>query len=244
MPLNKRIEEAYAKSDIIVPEIDLNNLNLFDMQATTMELASYTDGSTIKDHISAELYETLEDAYSDLGYSINMFTQFRPWFHSNLVQNFMTEELGYIEGVDLYFLNRAEQDQKQVIGLETVESQLAIFADTSQQLQIDMLEESLISLEEYESQMEDMFTLYMEGNPNKLLDYLSVDAAEPTPEEKAYMEALNDNRNYQMAEKIANFLEKDSGDTYFVIVGSLHLLMEPHIRSILEEDGYTVELIH
>ncbi len=242
-PLNRKIEEAYAKADIIVPEIDMNNINMLEIQAMTMELATYSDGSTIMDHLSPELYAKLVNTYSDLGYSISMFANYKPWFHSTLIQNLMTEELGFIEGVDSYFLDRAEQDQKQVIGLETVEEQLSIFADTSPEFQTDMLEESLVELEEFESQMNDMFSLYMEGDPDKLLEYLMVEDVEPSPEEQAYMQALNDNRNYNMAEQIANFLEEDSGDTYFVIVGSLHLLLEPHIRSILEEEGYTIEQV-
>lgn len=242
-PLNRKIEEAYAKSDIIVPEIDMNNINMLDMQAMTMELATYTDGSSIEDHLAPELYEKLTSSYTDLGYSITMFANYKPWFHSTLIQNLMTEELGFIEGVDFYFLDRAEEDQKQVIGLETVEEQLSIFADTTPEYQSEMLEESLIELDEFESQMHDMFNLYLEGNPDKLIEYLIVEDAETTAEEEAYMQALNDDRNYNMAEQIAKFLEEDSGDTYFVIVGSLHLLLEPHIRSILEEKGYTIEQV-
>ncbi|GGA65551.1 TraB/GumN family protein [Ornithinibacillus halotolerans] len=242
-PLNQKIEAAYAEADVIVPEIDFNNLNMLEMQATYLDFGMYQDGTTIRDHISEELYERLANTYEELGYSIEMFATYKPWFHSTLIQNLMTEQLGYIDGVDFYFLNRAEQDQKQVIGLETVEDQLSIFSDTSAEFQIAMLEESLIYIDELEQQMEEMFSLYLEGDAEKLLTYLLEEDAEPSPEEQAYMEALNDNRNYKMAEQIAQFLEEDSGDTYFVIVGSLHLLMEPHIRSILEQEGYEIEKV-
>lgn len=242
-PLNQKIEEAYAKADIIVPEIDLNNLNPFEIQALYMEMATYSDGTMIQDNIPNDMYQKLADTYTELGYSVEMFAPYKPWFHSTLVQQLMNEELGYIDGVDMYFLDRADQDQKEVIGLETVEDQLAIFADTSEEFQLEMLEESLMELEEFDAQMQDMFDLYLEGDGDKLLDYLLAEDEEPTPEEQAYMEALNDNRNYQMAEKIAGFLEEDSGHTYFVIVGSLHLLLEPHIISILEEAGFTVEQV-
>ncbi|WP_010095319.1 TraB/GumN family protein [Ornithinibacillus scapharcae] len=242
-PLNQKIEEAYANADIIVPEIDFNNINMFDMQATYMDFAMYPDGSTIDEHISEELYQEVATVYEELGMSMDMFATYQPWFHSTLIQQLMTEELGYIDGVDFYFLDRAEQDQKEVIGLETVEEQLSVFADTSDEFQIEMLKESLIELEEYEQQMTEMFELYKAGDADELLTYLTAEDVDPTPEEQAYMEALNDNRNYKMAEKIASFLEEDSGETYFVIVGALHLIMEPHIRSILEEEGYVIEQV-
>lgn len=241
-PLNRKIEEAYAEADVIVPEVDLNNMDMFEMQAIYMKYAIYEDGSTIQDHVSTDLYEELVHTYAELGYSIEMFAQYKPWFHSTLVQNLMTEKLKFIDGVDMYFLNRAEQDQKDIIALETAEDQLSIFAEVSPEYQVQMLEESLIEMDELETQMLELFSLYKAGDGEKLLNYLMVEG-EASAGEQAYIEALNDNRNYNMAEKIAAFLEEDSGKTYFVIVGSLHLLQEPHIRSILEEEGYTIQQV-
>jgi uncharacterized protein len=242
-PLNQKIEDAYAEADIIVPEIDLNHLNLLETQALYAKMAAYSDGSSIQDHISDMLYTKLKSTYSELNTSVDMFSIYQPWFHSTLVQQLMNEKLGFIDGVDMYFLDRADQDHKKIIALETVEDQLGIFADTTPAYQNQMLEESLVGLEEYRQQMEEMFSLYMDGDSGELLSYLAVEDGKPSAEEKAFMEAINDNRNYQMADKIASFLEEDSGDTYFVIVGSLHLLLEPHVRSILEEKGYTVEKV-
>src|SRR5699024_930748 len=142
-----------------------------------------------------------------------------------------------------YFLNRAEDEGKEVIGLETVEDQLSIFANLSPEMQEKRLKESLIDIEEYEEHMEEVLSLYMEGDAEELLDYLVMDKEQATDEEIAFMKALNDDRNHGMAEQIAGFLEEDSGDTYFVIVGALHLIKEPHIRSLLEEKGYEIESI-
>ncbi|GIO27037.1 TraB/GumN family protein [Ornithinibacillus bavariensis] len=242
-PLNQKIEEAYAEADIIVPEIDLNNINLIETQALYLELATYSDGSSIEDNITSSLYAKLKNTYSELNSSVDMFSMYQPWFHSTLIQQLMNEELGYIEGVDMYFLDRAEHDQKKIIALETVEEQLSLFADTTPKYQVQMLEESLVDIDDYGSQMEKLFSLYVNGDSEALLSYLIDEDGNPSAEEQAFMEALNDKRNYKMAEKIAGFLEEDSGDTYLVIVGSLHLLLEPHIRSILEEKGYTIERV-
>lgn len=243
-PLNEEIEKAYAEADVIVPEIDLVNLNPMEVQGTTMELAVYQDGTTIEDHIPSDLYEKLDSTLKELGMPIDMLKNYKPWFLSSTIQQLMMQQLGYIQGVDEYFLTRADEDGKEVIGLETVEEQLRIFAETSPEYQIEMLEEALIDLEEFDTQMQEMFDLYKEGDEELLLESLTEEGAEVSEEEQAFMEALNDERNYGMAETIEDFLEEDSGDTYFVIVGSLHLLMEPHVRSILEEAGYEVERVH
>ncbi|MUK88838.1 hypothetical protein GMD78_10585 [Ornithinibacillus sp. L9] len=240
-PLNEKIEQAYAESNVVVPEIDLNNVNPFEMQGITMELATYEDGTTIEDHIPEDLYGLLDETLQELGLPLQMLNNFKPWFLSSTIQQLMTEQLGYVHGVDEYFLNRADQDNKKVIGLETVEEQLRIFSDTSPEYQIQMLEESLIDIEAFDQQMQDMFSMYKQGDPEELLNYLVAEDVEASDEEQAFMEALNDNRNYGMAETIIEFLEEDSGETYFVIVGSLHLILEPHVISILEDEGYEVE---
>ncbi|PKR77320.1 hypothetical protein CEY16_11340 [Halalkalibacillus sediminis] len=246
-PLHEKIETAYHESDVIVPEIDLNNVDMGEMQQLNNELGTYQDGTTLQDHLPEDLYKEVDQALNGFGLGVEMVEQYKPWFLSTLIQQLMMQELGYTFGVDQYFLNKANMDDKEVQDLETVEEQLGIFADTSEEYQIEMLEDSLISLEEMEEDMLEMFELYKAGDEDDLLDSLmeeEVATDEVDEEAEAFMKAINDDRNYGMAEEIEGFLENGEGQTYFVIVGSLHLILEPHIVSILEEEGYDVEKVH
>lgn len=240
-PLNEKIENAYSEADIVVPEIDLNNLNFVEIQNITMELGTFQDDTTIKDHVSEELYEELDGFFEEQGIPLALMETYQPWMLSSTIQQLMLVELGYIEGVDEYFLARAEEDGKEVIALETVEEQFNVLAGGSMDFQVQMLEDSLVSVEEFDESMQELLDFYMDGDVDAMLEGLTEEDAEMSEEEKAYMEALNDNRNYHMAEKIAEFLEEDNGQTYFVIVGALHYILEPHIISILEEEGFDVE---
>ncbi|MFD1851497.1 TraB/GumN family protein [Oceanobacillus bengalensis] len=244
-PLHEKIEEAYASSDVIVPEIDLTTLNPFELQDVMVELGTYQDGTTIKDHIPEELYNNVGATLEEIGIPLQLLEMYKPWILSSTIQQLMTEQLGYIHGVDEYFLNRAADDGKEIIALETAEEQFNIFAETSLEYQVQMLEESLIDLEIYKQDLDTLIGLYKEGDIDKLLAALTAEEdVDMTEEDQEFMEALNDNRNDGMAEDIMGFLEEDNGKTYFVIVGSLHYIMEPHIISILEENGYEVEHIH
>src|SRR5699024_1220194 len=228
-PLNEKIENAYSEADIVVPEVDINNMSLIETQEILQKLGMYEDGSDISDHISSDLYSKLEDTLSELGLPIQAVKDFKPWLITNTIQQLMTQKLGYTQGVDEYFLNRAEDDDKEVIGLETTEDQLSIFADVSPEMQEEQLEESLIDMDTFQEQMDKLLSLYMDGDTDELLDYLLMEDGleenneNASEEEKAFMEALNDDRNQGMAEQIADFLEEDSDLTYFVIVGTLHL---------------------
>ncbi|WP_017185030.1 TraB/GumN family protein [Alkalibacillus haloalkaliphilus] len=243
-PLHESIETAYYEADVVVPEINLNDLNMYDMQQTQQELGMYEEGTTIEDHVSSEVYEQLDEIISDLGMDIEMVESYKPWLLSSLIQSLRLQQLGYLHGVDEYFLNQAVIDGKEVEALETFESQFEVLASPSEEYQMAMLEDSLVSLDQFDEEMTNMFELYKAGDPDDLVEYLFDEDATVTEEEEAYMEELNDNRNYNMAEQIDEYLTTNDGMTYFVIVGAAHLTIEPHIVSILEEEGYTVEHIH
>lgn len=181
----------------------------------------------------------------ELGFPYELAEMYKPWILSSTIQQLMTEQLGYVYGVDEYFLSRASEDGKDIIDLETVEGQLSIFAETSHEYQVEMLEDILIDLEDFDNEMQMLLSAYAEGDTEELLGLTVADEdVDMSEEEETFMRALNDDRNYDMAETIAGFLEENNDLTYFVIVGTLHLIEEPHIISILEEEGYEAEHIH
>jgi uncharacterized protein YbaP (TraB family) len=50
-----------------------------------------------------------------------------------------------------------------------------------------------------------------------------------------------DERDLLMTDKIEEFLNADNGETYFVVVGALHLAGDNSIADLLETRGYSVE---
>lgn len=243
-PKHEKIEQAYVESDVVVPEIDLFNVEMAEMNKLQMELGTYQDETNLEDHLPEETYQEVETFFMDRGFPMGVIDTYKPWLVSNMVSQLMVQELGFTEGVDMYFLSKAQADDKEIIALETPRDQLGIFADLSMDYQVQMLEESLIDINTYEQDLQQLIDIYKSGNVDDLLDVLFETDAAMSVEEEAYMEALNDNRNYGMAEEITKFLESGEDQTYFVIVGSLHLILEPHVISILEEEGYEVEHIH
>nr|WP_236782547.1 TraB/GumN family protein [Allobacillus saliphilus] len=243
-PMHEKIEQAYVDSDVVVPEIDLFNLDMAEMNQLQMELGTFQDGTTLEDHLPEDTYREVKAFFEGKGFPMAVIDTYKPWLVSTMVSQLMVQELGFTEGVDMYFLSKAQADDKEVIALETARDQLGIFADLSMDYQVQLLEESLIDIDTYEKDLRQLIDIYKTGNVDELLDVLFETDAAMSVEEEAYMEALNDNRNYGMAEEITKFLESGEDQTYFVIVGSLHLILEPHVVSILEDEGYEVEHIH
>nr|WP_253286644.1 TraB/GumN family protein [Virgibacillus sp. MSJ-26] len=242
-PMNDEIESIYKEADVIVPEIHPKDMSTQSMMTLYNELGTYQDGTTIEDHIPADLYDDVSAFLNDHGLPSEL-ESYKPWLLSNLISSFIMQEAGYTYGVDDYFLSRAQDDDKEIKALETAEEQLAIFADTSDDFQVELLKSSIEEMDHYEEDMLEMFSLYTDGDLEKMLEYTTTDNdSEMSKEEQAFMNALNDERNDNMSDQIIDYLDSKEDTTYLVIVGSLHLIEKPSIISILEDEGYDVKHI-
>lgn len=243
-PLHDEIEQAYEEADVVVPEVDITEVDLSSSMDSTMMHGMYMDGSSIEDHVSEEVYAKLEETFSEYNIPMEIVGSFKPWMLESLVMQMIAEELDYMYGVDMYFLERARQDDKEIVELETVSEQFDVLSGQSDRFQEQQLEATLDSVDEFEEMMSELFAVYLDGDEEVLLELLFPEDEEMDEEYEAYMVALNDDRNVTMAEKIKGFLEEDSGKTYFVIVGTAHLVKDPHIRTLLEEEGYDMERVY
>jgi len=242
-PMNDEIESIYKEADVIVPEIHPKDISTQSMMTLYDELGTYQDGTTIEDHIPADLYDDVSSFLNDHGLPSEL-EHYKPWLLSNLISSLIMQEAGYIHGVDDYFLSRAQNDDKEITALETAEEQLAIFADTSEDFQVELLKSSIEEMDHYEENMLEMFSLYTDGDLEKMLEYTTTDDdSEMSKEEQTFMNALNDERNNNMSDQIIDYLDSGEDITYLVIVGSLHLIEEPSVISILEDEGYDVKHI-
>ncbi|WP_263705909.1 TraB/GumN family protein [Shouchella tritolerans] len=60
---------------------------------------------------------------------------------------------------------------------------------------------------------------------------------------KEYFEQLNDQRNLKMSKKLDQTIQFNQDQTFFVFVGTFHVILEPSIPTLLEKEGYRVERI-
>ncbi|MFB5265184.1 TraB/GumN family protein [Paenibacillus enshidis] len=51
-------------------------------------------------------------------------------------------------------------------------------------------------------------------------------------------------RKIDMANKLDEFFQNDGGQTYFVMVGSAHVVIDPSVPGELEKKGYKIERIY
>lgn len=131
-PLNEKIESAYKESDVVLPEVNLNEVDPSISQTLMMELAMYEDGQTITDDLTKDTYADLEEILQENGMNIEMVQQFKPWFMEILLMEFALEETEYNPeyAVDQYFLDRAAEDGKEIQELNHLKISSCCYRDS------------------------------------------------------------------------------------------------------------------
>jgi uncharacterized protein YbaP (TraB family) len=242
-PLNSNIENAYDASDYLAVEADIVNVDPDELTEILVKKAVYTDGSTLEDHLSDEMYLDLKEALSYYGIAIEHVNMYEPWYVNMLLEGLRPMGLEYAPelGIDYHFLAKATDEKKEIIELEGMEFQLNMFDTFSKEIQFKLLETTLM-VEGNES-LKELMDAWNTSDDEAIERIVLADGGDNSPEYKEYMAEMLDNRNIGMADKIEQFLVSGKKETYFVVVGAAHYFGDMSIIKLLEEKGYEIEKI-
>ena len=237
-PLPEEFEEAFAEADYLGVEIDISKAADEAQQKLILDLGSYQDGTTLKDHVSSETYTKLGDILKKNGLEPNALDAFKPWVAESTLTSLKSATAGYeaSAGVDLYFIQKAIESKLPIIELESYESQLGMFNDFSKELQEETLKATLDNFDVLDDSVNQMAEMWKTGNDEQLLDLTN-----NFSDNEEYNKAMLIDRNIGMADKIDGYLKSDKKEEYFIVVGAAHYLGEHGIVKLLEDKGYTVE---
>lgn len=236
-PLDPTIDDAYKSSDILVMELALTPETLIQTLFSMMQTGMYQGPQTIADHVSAETFAKIKAPIRESGFPPALLYKMRPWLLNVMLQLAEIQRLGYdtTKGIDMHFHARALKQQKPVYQLETIEEQMNALATGTEEMHERALVEAVDSLPETDDFIEKTFKAWADGDTAALSK--AVEGALPEdPYLKPWIEALFDNRNVKMAAKIEEYLATDK--TYFVMVGSGHIIGEKGILAILQDKQY------
>lgn len=237
-PLREEFEEAFAEADYLGVEIDISKAADEAQQKLILDLGSYQDGTTLKDHVSSETYTKLGDILKKNGLEPNALDAFKPWVAESTLASLKSATAGYeaSAGVDLYFIQKAIESKLPIIELESYESQLGMFNGFSKELQEETLKATLDNFDVLDDSVNQMAEMWKTGNDKQLLDLTN-----NFSDNEEYNKAMLIDRNIGMADKIDGYLKSDKKEEYFIVVGAAHYLGEHGIVKLLEDKGYTVE---
>lgn len=233
-PLDNKIESAFAESNNLVVELDVNKVD----PAELMKKVMYHDGNTLENNVSKEVYTQLKSKFDKLGIPAIAFEKAHPWFAIVMLVNLELKASGYDEkmGIDQHFLNKA--DEKRILELETMEEQLSVFNEFDK-YPAEFIEYSLTDLKNTTEQFDELFQAWKTGDTEHFEKIIDI-PTEGNPNLEKILKKLIEERNYKMTDKIINYLQ--SGNKYFVVVGAGHIIGKTGIINLLKENNkYKIE---
>ena len=236
-PLKPAIEQAYEKSKRLILEIDLGAAAQDKVQGIILQKGVYLDGRSLQQTVSDKTFSLFQKQVEEFGLPIAAFNRFKPWYAAVTLLSLKLNKLGFDQkqGVDWSFFNRAKNDQKPVVGLETLEYQMGLFDQMSAGDQEEMLLQTLKAMDSLEKDLDKLIRGWVAGDVNAL-DSLLLESFRQHPKVE---QALLIDRNRQWLPKVEAYLSQS--DPCLVVVGAAHLIGKGGLIELLKARGYTVE---
>ncbi len=237
-PLDHKITQAYNKSEFLVVEVDPSSQESIQaMQDTMIRSGIYTKHKSLKTELSKKTYEVLKRYLDKTGMPLEQIEKMKPWVVMLQVTIAEMMRLGYLPelGIDKHFLDKAKTNNKKIIELETAQQQMALLSKDDKAFQDKLLLYTLESMSELEPMLDEMFNAWKKGDTNAFENIMTLPLKTDTSLNDVYADLIT-KRNYQMAERIEDFIR--SKKDCFVVVGSGHVVGKEGIVSILRERGY------
>lgn len=233
-PLDAVFQEAFAESDVFVFELNLDSVQAKGTQfvsAGTLE-----EGKTLKSMLSPETYALILETVKKLGLPESSVQGMEPWLVSIMLPAVQYTRAGYAgtSGIDMHFFNRAKEEGKDRLALETVEFQIQLFDGMPADLQEKVLRHSLEQADRTVAMIDEMMRHWMTGDTAALAAQMK-EEWQSFPE---FYDALVAKRNQNWLPEIEELLNDDP--VPMIIVGAGHIIGEAGLVSLLEARGYTV----
>jgi len=247
-PLDKDIRTAFDESDELWVEA---NILTGDMNYLVEKMV-YNDGSTIKDHVSAETYEMLNKVLVKLGMPEGTLDGYKPFAASNTLSTFSYFEdpadsvMASATSIDSHFIASAIVQDKPVNELEGIKMQADLLSDVpadQQEKELNDVLDMLLSedgAKESAEQLEQMQLLWVDGDLEAFKEFVG-DMDQGTSGE-VYDRLLGE-RDKNMAKKLAELLEREGEHTFFIVVGAAHYVTDGMVVDLLKEQGYDVQFV-
>jgi uncharacterized protein YbaP (TraB family) len=227
--LSDSLKIAMTLSKQLVLEVDMDDPGLMGAMAKTMHMAGNT---TLRNLLGSEDYSRLNRFYKDsLGMDILTLDRAKPFVMMgplfNKVLNCMPRSY------EMELMTLATTQQMDIIGVETIEEQMAIFDSIPYSQQAKMLLTLIDSLPAAKREFADLIQLYKKEDLPALyeLTLKSEYGMDGNDELMLY------NRNQKWIHSMETYIR---GKTSFIAVGAAHLGGDRGVIALLRKKGYSV----
>jgi uncharacterized protein len=229
--LGDSLKSAFGKTTKVYLELDMDEPS---MAMKTLQLSMLKSGS-LKDLMTPASYEQLSRFVQDsLQMPMMIFNKMKPF---TLMSMLYTRVLpcSRPESYEQTFVQWAGQQKKEVLGLEKLEDQFAVFDQIPDTAEARMMVDMIRDFDTQRKEFRKMTEAYKRRDLNALGGLM-----EESPDMKGYETLLLVNRNYNW---IPVMQEAMSANRCFFAVGAGHLPGSEGVIALLRKTGYLVRPI-
>lgn len=235
-PLPDEFDLALSQSDILVLEADIEQMEDEHIVMYLMSQMFLPDNVSLRTILDSETYGMLSAALMEYGFPIEFADNLKPSMVMNILLSLHLESLGYEQqGVDVYYLLKAKNENIPVTYLETLESQIDMLVSMGDGYENEYVKYTLQDMDNTEAGLEELLSGWRNGIAAGTEEML-IDMMVHWP---SIYKALITDRHEAWIPQIYEFL--DSGKVYFVIAGLAHMHGPDGLLLHLKNSGYTVE---
>ena len=224
--------KAFNGTDQLYLEIDMDDPSL---QMAMISGIQMKNGTTISSFLKEDEIKLLDDfLQKNIGISLKMIDTFKP---SMLSSMYLPKLLDCpMKAVDTELMNIAKEKNLEVLGLESIQDQLAIFDKIPYEYQVqELLKSAKSDLSKDKEEIRKMLTIYKSENIEEMLNNSKESDNKMIADYEEDL-LLKRNKNWiPVIEKAAK--EKPT----FFGVGAAHLAGEDGVIKLLRKLGYKVE---
>jgi uncharacterized protein YbaP (TraB family) len=231
--LSKNLMAVLKNTEKIYMELDMDDLaGMMD----AMSKMQMNNGTKLKDLLTTAEYEKVKVFFNKKGGLIpfEMMENYKPLLTaSTMVEEEMPCKNG-LSGIEMRIMEwNSKNGKKEILGLESVGMQLAIFDSIPYKEQAQMLLQYIDSLPGTLKETGELVAAYKKQNLKEITDLVS--KSEPGLEK--YADLLLANRNKNWVEQIKKIAAKKS---VIVAVGAGHLVGAEGLIMLFKKQGYTL----
>lgn len=235
---------AFEASDKVVLEIaELSRAALASALQKVGPMLVNPAGNGLDKALSEQEQARVRAVLEETGLPLQLIGYIRPWYAYTLLSLPACERARASAGlptVNSRLAQLATEKNKPVIGLETVEQQLAALGSLPEDQQIQLLHLALKLSDRIDDLTETLVQLYVGRKIGAVMPLNLLLAREAGVPESAFQQfevSILVKRNYKMLERLTPLLSEGGA---FVGVGALHLVGEEGLVTLLRKAGFTV----
>ncbi|MFT4017851.1 MAG: TraB/GumN family protein [Agriterribacter sp.] len=229
--MSEILKRNFAAADKLYLEVDMDDpsMNMKMLQLSMLQ------GKKLSDFFNKEDYEKLNVFFRDsIGMPLTMFNTMKPFVLFSII-SLKTLNCPDQESYEMSFVKMAREQNKEVLGLETIEEQMKIFDNMPDSVQAQMLMRYANEFYEQKEDFSKMIALYKAQDLQALYDQTI-----SSPDIAGSEDVLLFNRNQKWIPVMEGAMKESR---VFFAVGAGHLAGDKGVINLLRTRGYTVKAL-